>query len=137
MDSSVTKSDIDPDEFLSETFQLRNELSDLGRMVSDGRLTTIIIDALPEKMYSTVKMQLRDPKLGLEKIISLTKTIIINYSERSSVSKRSQESYRKIRNSGREPRRDNVRESAMNLTCHNCKKQRHEMNEQGVDGKVG
>ena len=46
-----------------------------------------------------------------------------NHSERSSVPKRSQESYRKVRNnSGREPRSDYVREFAMTLTCYNCKK---------------
>ena len=70
---------------------------------------------------------IRDPKIGLEEIISMTKTIFINHSERPSVPKRSQESYRKVRNSSREPRSDNVRESAMTLTCHYCKKPGHKM----------
>ena len=65
---------------------------------------------------------LRDPDLGLEEIIGMMKTIFVNHWERSSVSKRSKESYRKVRSSGREPRTDNVRESVMTLTCHNCKK---------------
>ena len=76
-------------------------------------------------MYSTVKMQsLRDPELGLEEIISLTKTIFINDSERLSVPKRSQELYRKSRDdSSREPTM-NSRESTMTtvITGHNCKR---------------
>ena len=55
----------------------------------------------------------------------MMKTIFINHSERSSVTK-SKESCRKVRGSGSEPRTDNVRESAMTLTCHNCKKPGHE-----------
>ena len=57
------------------------------------------------------------------------KTIFINHSERSSVPKRSRESYRKSRDSGREPimRDNNVRKSAMTLTCHNYKTPGHKM----------
>ena len=66
------RSDIDPDVFLSEVFQLRDELSDLGKVVSNERLATIILDALPEEMYTTIKLQsIRDPDLGLEEIISM------------------------------------------------------------------
>ena len=51
-------------------FQLRDELKDLGETVTDERLTTTILDALPEEMYFTVKRQsVRDPDLGLEEII--------------------------------------------------------------------
>ena len=49
------RSDVDPDVFLSKVFQLRDELDDLGETVTGERLTTIILDALPEDMYSTVK----------------------------------------------------------------------------------
>ena len=69
-------------------------------------------------MYSTTKMQsIRDADLGLEEITSMTKTIFVNHSERSSVPKRSQASYRKVRNSVREPTIG--RESAMAtvITC--------------------
>ena len=53
----------------------------------------------------------------------MMETIFINHSERLSVPRMSQETYRKIRNSGRESRmRDNVRESATTLTSHNCKR---------------
>ena len=48
-------SDVDPDAFLSEVFRLRHEVSDLGEIVSDERLTTIILDTLPEDMYSLLK----------------------------------------------------------------------------------
>ena len=68
---------------------------------------------------------LRASDLGFEEIIGTMETTIINHSERSSVPKRSQESYRKVRNNGREPRTDNVRESAIIYTCHNCKTPGH------------
>ena len=122
------RSDVDPDVFLSEVFQLRDRRDGLGETVNDERLTTIILDALPpEEMYSTVKMQsVRDSDLlGLEEAIGMLETIFINHSERSSVPKRRKESYRKVRSSGSEPRTDNVRESAMTLTCHHCKKPGH------------
>ena len=120
------RSDFDPDVFLWEVFQLRDELGDLGE--TDVRLTTIIIilDALPEEMYSTVKMQsVRDPDLGLEEIIGMMKTIFINHSEKRSSVPKSKESYRKVRGSGSEPRTDNVRESARTLTRRHCKKPEH------------
>ena len=55
----------------------------------------------------------------------MMKTIFITHSEKSSVPKRRKESYRKVRSSGSEPRTDNVRESAVTLTCHQCKKPGH------------
>ena len=55
---------IDHDVFLSEGFQLRDELSDLGKVVSNEHLTTIILDALPEERYSKLKVQsIKDPRL--------------------------------------------------------------------------
>ena len=74
----MTRSDIDPDVFLSEVFQRRNKISDLGEVVSNDRWTTIILDVLPEEEYSTIKVQSkRDPDLGLEKIIRMMKTNFI------------------------------------------------------------
>ena len=56
------KPDADPDVFLSEINQIRNELRVLDKTVSTERLTTIILDALPAEMYSTVKFEaIRDP----------------------------------------------------------------------------
>ena len=75
--------------------------------------------------FTTKRQSVRDPDLGLEEIIGMIKTIFINHSERSLVLKRSKESYRKVHNSGRESRTDSVRESAMYLTCHNCKRPGH------------
>ena len=76
----MMRSHIDSDVFLSEVFQLREELSDLSEVISNERLTTIILDALPEERYSTVEVQLiRDPDVGLEEIISMM-TIFINHS---------------------------------------------------------
>ena len=57
----------------------------------------------------------------------MMKTTFINHSERSSVLRRSQESYRKIRDiSGREPTM-NGQDSAMAtvITRHNCKRPGH------------
>ena len=74
------RSDIDPNVFHSEVFQLRDDLSNSRKAFSDERLTTIILDALPKEMYFKVKMQsLRDPKLGLEEITKMTKTMFINH----------------------------------------------------------
>ena len=90
------KPDIDPDLFLSKVFQLRDELVDFGDAVFDERLTTIILDALPGEMYSTVKMKpIRDLELEPEDITSMTETSFRYHSERSSVPKRSEESFRK------------------------------------------
>ena len=118
------RSDIDPDVFLSEVFQLRDEISDLGEAISNECLTTIIKNVPPEEMYSIIRVQsIRNPDLGLEQITSMIKTIFINHSERSSVPKRIQQPYRKNRdNNGREPTM-NGREAAMTtvITRHNCK----------------
>ena len=46
----------------SEVFQLRDELNGLGEDVSDEHLTTIILDALLEEVYSIIKnWRTRDP----------------------------------------------------------------------------
>ena len=96
---------IDHDVFLSEGCQLRNELSDLGEVVSNEHLTTIILDALPEGRYSKLT------------------TIFINHLERWSVPKRSQELYRKRRDSSRDPTTNGL-ESAIDtvITCHSWKR---------------
>ena len=117
------RADTDPGVFLSEVFQLRDELSALGEVASIERLTTIILDALPTEKCSTIKIQvIRGPDIGLEEV-NMIKTIIINHSSRSSVPKRSQELNRKGHDSGREPIM-NGRESAMAnvITFHYCKK---------------
>ena len=83
LDNSVMSSDIDPDVFLSQVYQLRDEFGDLGEIVTNEPLTTAILDALPEDMYSTDEMQsIRDLDLEIEEITSMTNTIFINHSER-------------------------------------------------------
>ena len=92
----------DPNVLLSGIYQLRDELSDLGKVVSTERLATIIPDALPVEKCLTIKMQaIRDPTLRLGEIENIMDKIFINYSERSSAPKRSQELYRKSRDTGR------------------------------------
>ena len=124
------KSDDDPEVFLSEINQKRDELSVLDETVSTERLTTIILDALPAEMYSTVKLEaIRDFDLSLEQIQRMMITIFINHSERVSVTKKNQESNRRCRENGRE--------SAISttfityvwsyITCHYCKKPSHEV----------
>ena len=53
LDNSVIKSDTDADVFLSEIYQIRDELSVLDKTVSTERLTAIALDALPAEMYPT------------------------------------------------------------------------------------
>ena len=119
----MIKPDTDPDVFLSEINQIRDELDVLGETVSTERLTTIILDALPAEMYSTVKLEaIRDPDLSVEQIQRVMRTIFINHSERVSVTKTNQESNRWCRENGRE--------SAMPtafITCHSCKKPGHKV----------
>ena len=47
--------DTDLDVFQSETNQIRDELSVLDEAVLVELLTTLILDALPAEIYSTVK----------------------------------------------------------------------------------
>ena len=69
------KPDTDLDIFLSETNQIRDELSVLDETVSTERLTTIILDVLPAEVYSTVKLEaIRDPDLSLEQIQRMMRT---------------------------------------------------------------
>ena len=49
----MIRADIDLDVFMSEVFQVRNELSGLSNVVSNERLTTTILDALPEEKHLT------------------------------------------------------------------------------------
>ena len=69
LDNSVMRADIDSDVFLSERYQLRDELSDLGKAVFTERLTAIVLDALTAEKYPTIKIQaIRDPGLSLKEI---------------------------------------------------------------------
>ena len=63
LDNSVTRSDIESDVFISDVFKPRHELSDLGEAVSYERLITIILDTLPEEVYSKFKMQSIRPRV--------------------------------------------------------------------------
>ena len=59
--------DNDLDVFLTEAYQLRDELSDLDEVTSTQRLTTIILGALPAEKSTAIKFQvIRDPDLSLE-----------------------------------------------------------------------
>ena len=125
--SRQRRADTDADVFISACFQVRDEVSDLGEVVSNERLTAIILDALPTDKGENTKIQgIRGPDLCLEEVNNMMKTIFINHSERSSASKRNHQSYRKSRDSGREPTM-NGRESALAtfVTCHNCKRPGH------------
>ena len=76
--NSVMKADTDPDVFLSEIFQLGDELCDLDYVGSIERLTVMIVDASPDGKYSTIKLQtIRSPRLSLKQIQLMVKTIFI------------------------------------------------------------
>ena len=65
----MMKPDTDPDLFLSEMHHIRDELGVLDETGPIEHLTTIILDALPAEIYSTVKLEaIRDPDLSLEQI---------------------------------------------------------------------
>ena len=131
LDNSVMKSDTDPDVYLSDINQICNELGALDETISTERLTTIILDALPSEMYSTVKLEaIRDPDLSLDQIQRMMRTIFINHSERLSMTKKNPE-YNRYQGSNRRGR-ETGRESAMStafITCHYCKKAGHKVKE--------
>ena len=121
--------DTDSDVFLSEINQIRDELGVLDKAVSTERLTTIILDALPAEMYSTMKLEaLRDPDNILEHIQRMMRTMFINHSEKLSVTKNNPESNR-YQGSNRKSR-ETGRESGMSIaliTCNYCKKPGHKV----------
>ena len=121
--------DTKPDLFLSEINQIRDELGVLDETVSTERLTTIILDALPAEMYSTVKLEaIRDPDMSLEQIQRMMRTIFINYSERLSVTKKNPEStrYQGSNRRGRETDHESAMSTAF-ITCRCCKKPGHKV----------
>ena len=126
------KPDTDPDVFLSEINQICNELSALDKTISTERLTTIILDALPVNMYSTVKLEaVRDPDLSLEQIQLMMRTIFINHSEMLSVTKNNPEynRYQGSNHRGRETGRESAMSTAFITICHYCKKAGHKVRE--------
>ena len=107
--------------FLSKINQIRDELGVLDEIISTERLTTIILDALPAEMYSTMKLEaIRDLDLSLEQIQRMMRTIfIINHSERLSVTKKNTESnrYQGSNRRGQETGRESAMSTAL-ITCH-------------------
>ena len=125
------KPDTDPDVFLSEINQIRDELGVLDETISTERLATIILDALPAEVYSTVELEaIRDPDLSLEQIQRMMRMIFINHSERLSATKKSPESnrYQGSNRGGRETSRESAMSIAL-ITCHYCKKAGHKVRE--------
>ena len=123
------KPDTDPNVFLSEINQVRDELGVLDETVSTERLTTIILDALPAEKYSTVKLEaIRDPDLSSEQIQRMMRAIFINHSQRMSVTKNNPESntYQGSNHRGRETGRESAMSIAL-ITCHYCKKPGHKV----------
>ena len=121
----------DPDVFLSEINQIRDELGVLDETISTERFTTIILDTLPAEMYSTVKLEaILDPDLSLEHVQRMMRTIFINHSERLSVTKKNPESnrYQGSNRRGRETGRESAMSTAL-ITCHYCKKTGHKVRE--------
>ena len=133
LNNSVMKPDTDPDVFLSEINQIRDELGVLDETISTERLATIILDALPAEVYSTVELEaIRDPDLSLEQIQRIMRMIFINHSERLSATKKSPESnrYQGSNRGGRETSRKSAMSIAL-ITRHYCKKAGHKVRECG------
>ena len=40
---------MDPDQFPADVYQLKDDLTEVGKVVSKERLTTVILDALPSE----------------------------------------------------------------------------------------
>ena len=63
------KADIGPDVFMSEIYQLCDELSDLDEVVSTERVTTIIFGAMQAEKHPIIEIQvIRYPDLSLERV---------------------------------------------------------------------
>ena len=66
---SVMRVDTDPDVFIPEVHQPRDELHDSDEVVYVERLTTIVLDVSPVEKYSIMKIQVnRCPDLSLNEI---------------------------------------------------------------------
>ena len=125
------KPDTDPDVFLLEINQIRDELGVLDETISTECLTTMILDAFPAEMYSTVKLEaILDPDLSLKHVQRMMRTIFINHSERLSVKKNNPESnrYQGSNRRGRETGRESAMSTAL-ITCHYRKKTSHKVRE--------
>ena len=127
----MKKPDTDPDISPSEINQIRDELGALDETILTERLTTIILDALPAEMYSTVKLEaVRDPDLSLEQIQRMMRTIFISHSERLSVTKNKQESkeYQESNRRCREKGEESAMSTAFFITTgHFFKKSGHKV----------
>ena len=101
LNKSMMRAGVDPDVFLSEVHHLCDQLGDLDKVVSIEQSTTIILDALPAEKYSTIKIQgMRYLNLNLNGTEGIMKPIFVNHFIMSSVTKKSQDSNRKGRDSG-------------------------------------
>ena len=99
-------------------------------------LATIILDALPAEMYSTVKLEaIQDPDLSLEQIQRMMRNIF-NHLKRVPVTKNNQESkmYQQSNHRGRE----HVREcSDVNCFYHLSLLQKTRSQSKGLQKKTG
>ena len=95
---------MDPDQFLADIYHLKDELTEVGKVFSIERLTTVILDASPSENYSVLKKQsIRDRyRSGLVDVERMMRTIHVNDVEKSSSGESSPE------------RRENIHDSAMN-----------------------
>ena len=85
----MIRADTDPDMFVAEVHELRDERSDLNEVVSTDCMATAIFDALPAEKYLTITIQaMSNPDLSLGEVKSMMKEISLNHSQRSSVKKK-------------------------------------------------
>ena len=113
------KDDTDTAVFMFKIYQLSDEVRHMDKVVSTGRLTATILNALPAEKYSTRKIQAnRDHNFCLVEIRRALKPIFNNHSERSSVTKMNQGPYGRSWEKGRELTMSSV------VTSHLFKKPR-------------
>ncbi|CAM9443992.1 unnamed protein product, partial [Sphacelaria rigidula] len=68
----------DPDSFLSKGYQLRDELDNVGKVISEERLTDIVIEDLTSE-YDLIKYNAeRDPDLSIQSIETTMRNMYAN-----------------------------------------------------------
>ena len=80
--------DQDPDAFLHDMTELRDELQLLGSPIPDDQFLNIILDCLPEQLYSGIKYEAETKEdLTLEQAVYTMRNLYINRKEESGTSR--------------------------------------------------
>ncbi|CAN0318048.1 unnamed protein product, partial [Ectocarpus sp. 4 AP-2014] len=78
----------DPDAFMHDMTELRDELQLLGSPIPDDQFLNIILDCLPEQLYSGIKYEAETKEdLTLEQALYTMRNLYINRKEESGTSR--------------------------------------------------